>query len=62
MLKLSTFRQDTHQIRDKYKEARNTIKRQSGDPHKSVVDLKSSSMRDVLVFSGILERDDEDCE
>lgn len=61
-LKLSTLRQETHQIRDQFKEAMNTMERQSEDLQKSVVDLKSRSMRDNLVFSGIPERDDEDCE
>lgn len=38
------------------------MERQSEDLKKSVVDLKSRSMRDNLVFSGIPERDDKDCE
>lgn len=40
-LKLSTLRQETHQIRDQFKEAMNTMERQSEDLQKSVVDLKS---------------------
>lgn len=38
------------------------MERQSENLKKSVVDLKSRSMRDILVFSGIPERDDKDCE
>lgn len=60
-LKLSTLKQETHQIRDQFKEAMDTMERQSEDLQKSVVDLKSRSMRNNLVFSGIPEHDDEDC-
>lgn len=36
------------------------MERQSEDLQKSIVDLKSRSMRDNIVFSGIPERNDED--
>lgn len=39
-----------------------TKERQNEDLQKSVVDLKSRSMRENLVFSGIPEHDEKDCE
>lgn len=37
------------------------MERQRDDLQKSVVDYKSLSMCDYLVFSGVPKRDDEDC-
>lgn len=56
-LKISTLRQENHQIRDQFNLG---MERQSEDLQKSIVDLKSRSMRDNIVFSDIPERNDED--
>lgn len=59
---LKSIKTNTRNLEENLKRSVNSIVQKNEELQSSIIDLKSRSMRDNLIFSGIPETPNEDCE